>query len=324
MSNQDPDSAERSRQPRGFPDGYNFRKGDWLCPSPGCEGFVTAAGVLNCSNCGRAQPHPNILTLLASDPLFRCGPCRLSDCPGKSCAFAHAACELRQAAAARKLRVASAPVSIPPPVTTDEMNSFCMRWGLGREGSDLLSRFSNPLVDAVLRTFSPETDGDSFAALAATVSDYSRPQLFFVSGATQMQAALCRILGDKEGPVGVACSPEGNLAVAQGSDVFLFQLHSLCAEECALLYFALTAWGVAVVHGGEEISRLQEFAPADLQGLVSRVRRVISPSEISHVAPEAWNALADRAVFAKADALLPVPSQSPSPQPSPLGTPPFR
>ena len=201
---------------------------------------------------------------------------------------------------------------------------------MGKSAEEILRNLATPLADAVIRTFNCDDQSETnvYNSFATLVADYSRPQLFLVSGAAQLHASLCRILADKDGPVGVACSAEGHLAVAQASEVYLFQLTSLSGEEIALVLFALSAWGVSVAHGSEDLAQFRDFLPqdkhADFSNLVSRIRQVLSPSEITFVATEPWNALADRAVLAKSDALLPAPSHSPSPQPSPSSTPPFR
>ena len=318
--------AEQStrQQPRGFPDGYEFHKGDWLCPSPGCEGYVTSKGISFCVNCGRNQPHPLTLTALASDPFFRCGPCRLDDCSGRLCSFAHAQSELRNAAAARKLKIATHQVPGVPAPTSTQIEDFAKRWNLSEENTNVLTKLSVSLCDAVLQTFSCENGKSVPEAFSLCIKDFKRPQLFFVSGPTQVHAALCRIISENKDPVGLACSVEGNLAVAVKGEIFVFQLRALGGEDLVLLYLAMTTWGCTVTHSLEDISRLQNFAPADLVALTNRIRMVSTPSEIPFVAEDAWNALVDRALAAKIDAFAPAPSGAASPSASPASTAGFR
>ena len=294
---------------RGFPEGYTFRKGDWLCPSAGCEGYVSSSGSHYCIRCGRLQPHSIIIDQIANDPTFRCSPCRLTGCPGRLCADAHAASEIRSAKSARKLKqVASGWMTpIVPTPSSEEIRDFCQRWGLGKMGLEILSKQRPSVGDALLRYFVVENTQLNDDAIQKQFKDlaafYARPQMLFLSTPSELFESIKKIMAIREAPLGLACSAEGHLAVALDSEVHLFQLASMAAPEAALLLFAIVANGVSVVQTNEDIIRIKQASPEEWRTLSARIRIVSNPTDIESNESDPYTALADRALQAKTDAM---------------------
>ena len=312
--------------PPGFPSGYSWVKGDWLCPSRGCEGYVTNAKWRNCVNCGRSQPHFMTLMEMAKNEKYRTEMCTDADCCLRECPNAHSDCELRDFKNSREyMRCSSGSDSnTPPPVvcpspTEAEFTAFCKRWKLVEPGPSILKRLPGILGDLVLRSFmvSPEvSDSDLTTQLLKCIADIIRPQARRVTDIATIHDMMVGLLKNHSNPIGIACNESGQLAVSVDKQATVVRVKDFTNEELGLLAFAITFTGLCVVHSNDDKVNLTRNFPTLFCDLFDRVRIVDNPSEILYIATDPVEEVIDRATQARIDAisnpapLLPSPGQS--------------
>ncbi|KAF4656363.1 hypothetical protein FOZ61_007013 [Perkinsus olseni] len=292
-------------RPAGFPDEYTFQRGDWLCPSPGCEGVVTAGRLYRyCQNCGRHQPFKNLLMAIAQDSHFRTLPCTDTQCPGRECRKAHGPGELRDYWKARKVRMSSDPPPTIPKPTEQEIEEFVQRWGLERSSArDIMHSLTTHAAEKLIRTFHvPQNVQEPFEALQRAALELAKPQTFGIVTPAQMQSALISLMKQTQ-PVGIACSRRGHLAVCQDKDTLLFELRNWEQEQLGLLAVALSFPGVGVVQSQDDRVQLGLHFPKKYVGLFERIRQVDRPGECVYRSGDEWHRVTVRAQAARVDAL---------------------
>lgn len=295
--------------PPGFPAGYSWEKGDWLCPRPGCEGFVTRAKFDRCVNCGRAQPFFRVLMELAKNDRFRTTQCVDVSCGMRDCGHAHAECELRDHAKSREYRrtpESQTPPLVPAPHTGAEMTAFVDRWHLGEPAVSVLHRLPGPLADVVLRTFFCESS-DTTVRLLKSLADLIRPRRKDLVRPEQVLETLPAILRRNSVPTGVACSENGMLALTLDKEVAVFNVRDCDEHVAGLLGFALSFNGLTVVHAAADLENLKSNFPKLYVDMCERIRVVDNPSELLYVADGVIDQIIDRASQARLDALNPNP-----------------
>jgi hypothetical protein len=309
------------RIPPGFPKGYHWKKGDWLCPSPGCEGYVTESTSRNCIHCARSQPHFITLMALARNERYRTGMCDVSSCSRRSCENAHAVVELRDYSLSRVYREPSnkSTLLIPPSVTDPEIEAFVLRWKIQEPGTSVLMRLPGPLGDLVNRQFMVSDldvpDSSLTSLLMKCIADMTRAQTLMVHPKS-LSELLRDILRYSAGPIGIACSPEGHLGIALEKEVMLLQTKEFSTEDLGLLAFAISFSGIAVVQFEEDLVCLRSAFPKIYSDMFDRVRQVDNPSELLHVASDPFEAVTDRATQAKCDAMVNSAPLLPTPSPT--------
>lgn len=293
--------------PAGFPECYSWGKGDWLCPSIGCEGHVTAFRFRNCVSCGRSQPHFTVLMELAKSNEYRTSLCpALPDCPGRACIYAHTSAELRSSSKARILQKSpdSPPVVFPAP-TLEEIATFVSRWKIP-DLAALLKRLPGPLCDLILRSFMVPAvipDEDLSRALLKCLADIIRPKTISVNTPSAFHELVTGLLKVYSGPVGIACSAAGQLAVTLEKEVALVRIRDHSNEDLGLLAFALAFTGLGVVYSLADKINLASNFPKVYCDMFNRVRLVDNPSETIYTAIDPTEEITDRATQAKMDAL---------------------
>ena len=302
--------------PPGFPSGYIWSKGDWLCPSPGCEGYVTSARFQNCINCGRSMPFFVVLTELAKQAGYMTEMCQIEECGMRHCSHAHSKSELRNLERSRDYRKPAMgepkeSVAVPGP-SLDELRAFIHRWKIEEPRvSGVLHRLPAQLGDLVVRTFYVEAevpDSETSQRLLKCLADLIRPRIVQVISASDLHELLPRLLRRSQtGVSGVACSEDGYLAVTLEKEVACIACSEMCSEDLGLLAFSLAFNGMAVVHSMQDKLRMSRIFPKLYVNLLERVRFVDNPSEIIYVADARDEALADRATQARLDSLTPSP-----------------
>ena len=301
------------KQPPGFPMGYVWSRGDWLCPSPGCEGFVTASKFRTCIKCGRAQPHFMILTELAKNETFRTSVCEAQSCPMRDCSSAHSDVELRDFVKSReyqKVSESTVPPMIPPSPSQAEVAALIKRWHITEPAVSVLTRLPGPLADLVHRSYFVSSDvatSETTNQLLKCLADIIRPQTFLVSSASAFHDLLIAALKRGPTPTGVACTEAGHLAITLEKEVLLIRTRDFSCEDLGLLAFALAFGGMAVVHSAADKTNLRLAFPKLYVDLFDRVRVVDNPSEIIYTAADPMEAITDRATQARIDALNPSP-----------------
>ena len=309
--------------PPGFPLGYTWSKGDWLCPSPGCEGYVTVSRYQNCIHCGRSMPYFVVLTELAKQPGFRTEMCKTDACSLRHCAHAHSRCELRDLERSRVYIKVSENSSVPPgvpEVSREDLAGFIHRWKIGEPGVSVLGRLPSQLGDLVLRTYYLDPvlpDSESTNRLLKCLADLIRPRVFQVRSSVQLHELLPAILrrcsaanSSAAACSGLASSSEdgGYLAITLEKEVAVIACRDFSSEDLGLLAFAVAFHGMSVVHSVSDLNNIkQNFFPKLYVNLLDRVRVVDNPSEIIYVAAALEERLADRASQARLDALNPSP-----------------
>ena len=299
--------------PPGFPVGYAWNKGDWLCPSPGCEGYVTGSRYQHCVNCGRSIPYFVVLTELAKLGNYRTEMCPLEDCCMRHCCWAHSASELRNLDRSREYikSQGSGPSSGTNPPSTEDLRAFAYRWRIEEPGVSLLHRLPGQLADLVLRSFymDPQIpDGESTHSLLKCLADLIRPRTFQVRNAAHLHELLPVLLKRTNASVsGLACSEEGIVAMTIDKEVALVACKEFSNEDLGLLAFAIAFNGMSVVHSEKDFDNLKNNFPKLFSNLIDRVRVVDNPSEIIYTASLLTEALSDRANQARLDALNPSP-----------------
>ena len=299
------------KSPPGFPEGYPWRRGDWLCPSPGCEGYVTTPKNRNCIQCGRAQPHFMILTELAKNDKFRTEMCCLPACDMRGCCCAHSLCELREYAKSRewqKVPESQSPPACAPAPTAEESSALIKRWHIKELGVTVLGRLPGPLSDVIHRSFFVPTDvKDTTTYLLKSLADIIRPQTYVISTPPGLNELLSTLLKRNLVTTGIACSSDGVLAIALDKEVLLVRTKDFSAEDLGLLAFALSFSGMTVVHSDEDKCYLRASFPKIYTDMFDRVRVVDNPSEIIYVAADTQEAATDRATQARLDSMNPTP-----------------
>ena len=302
-----------TRSPPGFPEGYGWNKGDWLCPRPGCEGFVTRAKFDHCINCGRSQPFFKVLTELAKNDKFRVEICTRADCSMRECPMAHAESELRDYSTARiynKTSEGKSPPSPPVAITEAETQAFIVRWGLQEPATSVVRRLPDSLSELIQRTFYAEVDeSDTTTKFLKCLADLIRPRRRDAHRTDQLLGYLADILRRNNYPTGLACSHSGVVAITLEKDVLTVPLTNFSDEHVlGLLAFSLTFNGLTVVHGMSDLANMRKHFPRLYMDLCdSRIRVVDNPSELLYVASDETDAAIDRAVQARVDALNPNP-----------------
>lgn len=298
--------APETKAPAGFPEGCLWSKGDWLCPSVGCEGFVTLSRSRNCINCGRSQPHFTVLMELAKGFDYRTQMCpNLANCPGRDCVNAHHHSELRDLVSLRVLKKSDS-VPLSPSPTREEIGNFLHRWKIMEPGISVLGRLPGVLCDLVIRSFAVPADVPDSSltqCLLKSLADMIRPRSVTVSTQSGFHELLTALLKVYSGPIGVACSNVGQLAIALEKDVWLVRCRDYSNEDLGLLVFALTFTGIAVVHSLTDTANLISNFPKVYVDLFNRVRTVDNPSEIIYRATDPAEEVTDRATQARVDAL---------------------
>ena len=299
--------------PPGFPAGYTWVKGDWLCPSSGCEGYVTNAKWRNCVNCGRSQPHFMTLMEMAKNDKYRTEMCIDANCRFRECSKAHSDCELRDYTKSREYMKPSSgsESNTPPPVmcpspTETEFAAFCKRWKIVEPGVSILKRLPGILADLVLRSFmvSPEIpDSDLTNHLLKCLADIIRPQARRVSDTVSLHDMMVCLLKIHSNPIGVACNESGQLAVSIEKQVAVMRLKDFSSEDLALFAFSLTFTGLCVAHSNDDKMNLARNFPTLYCDLFDRVRVVDNPSEILYIASDPVEEIIDRATQARIDAI---------------------
>ncbi|KAF4656847.1 hypothetical protein FOL47_008726 [Perkinsus chesapeaki] len=292
-------------RPAGFPEEYTFQRGDWLCPSPGCEGVVTAGRLYRyCQNCGRHQPYKNLLMAIAQDSHFRTLPCTDQQCTGRDCHKAHGPGELRDYWKARKVRMSNDPPPVIPAPTDQEIGEFVQRWGLERTSArDILRSLSTHAADKLIRTFHvPQTVQEPFEALQRAAIELAKPQTYGIVTSSQMHSALLSLMRQTQ-PVGIACSRRGHLAVCQDRDTLLFELRNWEQEQLGLLAVALSFPGVGVVHSQDDRVQLGLHFPKKYVNLFERIRQVDRPGDCIYRSDDEWHRVTVRAQAARVDAM---------------------
>jgi len=333
----DKDSSDRRLTPKettaqvisppGFPSGYTWAKGDWLCPSKGCEGAVTSAKWRNCVICGRSQPHFMTLMEMAKNEKFRTELCAVEACCLRDCPNAHSDCELRDYMKSREYMKngSGLDTTTPPPVvcpspTEIDFAAFCKRWKITEPGISILRRLPGILADLVLRSFmvpAEVPDSDLTNQLLKCLADIIRPQARRITDTQALHEAMVSLLKTHTSPIGIACNESGQLAVSVEKQVAVVRVKDFGNEDLGLLAFALTFTGLSVAHSHEDKSNLARNFPTLFSDLFDRVRLVDNPSEIVYIATDPVEEVIDRATQARIDAvsnpapLLPVPSDSP-------------
>lgn len=308
--------------PPGFPQGYTWSRGDWLCPSRGCEGYVTSAKWRNCIQCGRSQPHFMMLMEMAKNERFRVETCQESACRMRDCPNAHSEVEVRNFDKSREYRKedSSAPPSVVCPSPTDiDFSAFCKRWKIVEPGVSILNRLPGILGDLVLRSFmvSPEVpDSELTNQLLKCLADIIRPQSRRVTDPASLHEILVSLLKVHSNPIGVACNESGQLAIAVDKQVAVIRVKDFGNEELGLLAYALTFAGLSVIHSGDDKINLTRNFPSLFCDLFERIRLVDNPSEIVYIATDPVEEVIDRSTQARIDAvtspapLLPTPPQN--------------
>ena len=309
------------RIPTGFPEGYSWNKGDWLCPSRGCEGFVTAARFRNCIHCGRAQPHFTVLMELAKGEAYRGEICSIANCRGRDCIRAHFAGELRDLNASRVYQKSgeSSPPMIPPSPSSSEISDFVARWRIREPGVSVLNRLPGPLGDLMLRSFmvgSDVRDEDLTNHLLKGLADIIRPKTTLVNTQTGFHDMLTTLLKVYSTPVGVACNESGQTAITLEKEVLLLRTRDYTNEDLGLLAFAISFSGLSLVHSLQDKINLAANFPKVYSDMFNRVRLVDHPSDIIYKATDPLEEVTDRATQAKIDAMNPAPLL-PTPEPEP-------
>jgi hypothetical protein len=310
-------SDERKQQstpsPPGFPVGYKWGKGDWLCPRQGCEGFVTRAKHDRCIKCGRSQPFFRVLTELARNEKYRTEKCINSSCEGRECSHAHASIEIRDYVKSREWNRVSESQSPPAtaiPWTEEETRAFINRWSLQEPALSVLSRLPENLSEVILSTFYADSGETNISGkFLKCLADLIRPRRREGKRPDQVLGYLSDILRRNYSATGIACSQSGVLVVTLDKDVLVINLRDFPDENVlGLLAFALTFNGLTVVHSQTDLDNLKESFPKLYVDLCeSRVRIVDNPSQLLFIAPDELDACIDRAVQARLDSLNPNP-----------------
>jgi hypothetical protein len=328
----DKDSSDRRLTPKeplplitcppGFPKAYTWSKGDWLCPSKGCEGYVTNSKWRNCIHCGRSQPHFMMLMEMAKNDRFRVDICPDSSCRMRDCPSAHSDVELRNYEKSREYRKgeSSASPSVVCPSPTDlDFSAFCKRWKIVEPGVSILKRLPGILGDLVLRSFMlpPEIpDSELTNQLLKCLADIIRPQSRRVTDTASLHETMVGLLKVHSNPIGVACNESGQLAISVDKQVAVIRVKDFGNEDLGLLGYALTFAGLSVVHSNDDKTNLIRNFPSLFCDLFDRVRLVDNPSEIVYIATDPVEEVIDRSTQARIDAvtspapLLPTPPQS--------------
>jgi hypothetical protein len=299
-------------RPAGFPDDYHFQLGDWLCPSPGCEGYVNPGKVKNCMHCGRSQPHYIILTELAKNPRFRTDRCAFPDCAKRHCPNSHNDMyELRSYSKSRDYhRNPSDPPLVPPAPDSADIGAFCDRWHIRDPASGLLHRLPVPLCDLVLRSFlaPPDVPDDQLSTeLLKTVADIIRPSSFTVSHSNQFYSLLNNLVKNWNYPTGIAVDESGVLGLTMEKDVAIVKIRDWSESELGLLAMSLSFNGLAVVHSPDDVEQLRFQMPKLYSDLLDRIRIVSNRNEMIYVPTDPVERVIDRATQAKIDAMQPRP-----------------
>ena len=300
--------------PPGFPIGYSWVKGDWLCPSRGCEGYVTSSKWRNCVHCGRSQPHFMILMEMAKNEKFRTEMCPDQSCRMRDCVMAHAECELRDLKNSREYKNTGVDSTAKPPVvclcpTEQDIAGFCKRWKIIEPGVSILKRLPGILTDLVLRSFmvSPDVaESDLTNNLLKCLADIIRPQSRRITDSASFHECLVSLLKIHSQPFGLAaCSNEsgGLLAISLEKQVVVIRLKDFSNEDLGLLAFALTFSGLSVIHSLEDKINLTQNFPPLFCDLFDRVRLVDNPSDIVYKASDPIEEVIDRSNQARIDAV---------------------
>jgi hypothetical protein len=312
----------QSIQPPGFPIGYQWNRGDWLCPSPGCEGAVTPSKSRNCISCGRSQPHFMILTELAKNEHFRTELCEDVGCRVRDCPRAHAACELRDYPKSRILRQIAENSTPPAPVpTSEETCALILRWKIREIGVTVLGRLPGTLSDIIHRSFfvaADVPDSETTNYLLKCLADIIRPPRVSIKNRAGFHDFLPLILKRSTSVIGLACNLDGEIAIIVDKDVYMLSSRDFSTEDMGILAFAISFNGMTVTHSENDKENLRLAIPRVFTDLLDRVRAVDNPSEIIYIAADSHEALADRANQARIDSmnpnpLLPTPTVSESP-----------